>query len=400
MIIYELMAYTLLLLVIIGIATFLYILKSKNIDIWFIGYIKTLFRRLDNTDKPIHILFCFADHFEPMWGRPAIQRERARVDRWIETYPTIADQYRDADGIKPQHTFFYPAEEYREEHLEKLAALCRNGYGEIEVHYHHDDDTDQEFRRVVGEFVTTLYTKHGALSEDPDTGKPAWAFIHGNWTLCNSGRDGRWCGIPHELPLLKELGCYVDMTLPSAPSETQTKKINSIYYASDIPGENKSHNDGVDVIYGGTASGDLMLIQGPLMLNWKRRKFGMLPKIESGDIRGDMPLTNDRIDLWVKAGVHVKGMPYWRFVKVHTHGAQENNIETVLAAPIHRMHRYLQEQYNDGKAYILHYVTAREMYNIVKAAEAGHSGNPNDYRNYIYKRRPNDLNYASAKNQN
>src|SRR5262249_32297077 len=31
----------------------------------------------------------------------------------------------------------------------------------------------------------------------------------------------------------------------------------------------------------------------------------------------------------------------------------------------------------------LHFVTAREAYNIVKAAEAGHSGNPNDYRDYL-----------------
>jgi hypothetical protein len=30
----------------------------------------------------------------------------------------------------------------------------------------------------------------------------------------------------------------------------------------------------------------------------------------------------------------------------------------------------------------LHYVTAREAYNIARAAEAGHSGNPNDYRDF------------------
>ena len=32
---------------------------------------------------------------------------------------------------------------------------------------------------------------------------------------------------------------------------------------------------------------------------------------------------------------------------------------------------------------MLHYVTTREAYNIAKAAEAGKSGNPNDYRDYI-----------------
>jgi hypothetical protein len=31
----------------------------------------------------------------------------------------------------------------------------------------------------------------------------------------------------------------------------------------------------------------------------------------------------------------------------------------------------------------LHYVTAREAFNIVKAAEAGHSGNPDDFRDFV-----------------
>jgi hypothetical protein len=35
---------------------------------------------------------------------------------------------------------------------------------------------------------------------------------------------------------------------------------------------------------------------------------------------------------------------------------------------------------------LVHYVTARELYNIIKAAEASESSlNPNDYRNYAVK---------------
>ena len=43
---------------------------------------------------------------------------------------------------------------------------------------------------------------------------------------------------------------------------------------------------------------------------------------------------------------------------------------------------YLETAYNDGSAYVLHYVTARELYNIIRAAEAGEVGDPDDYRNY------------------
>ncbi len=48
------------------------------------------------------------------------------------------------------------------------------------------------------------------------------------------------------------------------------------------------------------------------------------------------------------------------------------------------MHDHLERVYNDGSNYVLHYVTAREMYNIIKAAEAGRSGNPREYRDFAF----------------
>lgn len=57
-------------------------------------------------------------------------------------------------------------------------------------------------------------------------------------------------------------------------------------------------------------------------------------------------------------------------------------MDTLLGDAADRMHRHLEQNYNDGKRYVLHYVTAREVYNIIKAAEAGLTGNPHDYRDY------------------
>lgn len=57
-------------------------------------------------------------------------------------------------------------------------------------------------------------------------------------------------------------------------------------------------------------------------------------------------------------------------------------MDTLLGEPVDAMHRYLETAYNDGERYVLHYVTSREVYNIIKAAEAGESGNPNLYRDY------------------
>lgn len=57
--------------------------------------------------------------------------------------------------------------------------------------------------------------------------------------------------------------------------------------------------------------------------------------------------------------------------------------QSVLGDATDRMHTYLERHYNDGVNYRLHYVTAREAYNIVKAAEDGKAGDPDEYRDYV-----------------
>jgi len=217
-----------------------------------------------------------------------------------------------------------------------------------------------------------------------ETGQPLWSFIHGNWCLDNSRPDGRWCGLNNEITLLSEIGCYADFTLPSAPDGSQTKKINSIYYAKDDPYKPKSHNTGKDVEVGEQPWGDLMILQGPLCMAWKRVKgFLLMPKIENSDIRLEQPPAISRMKQWLNCNVHVKGKEDWVFIKVHTHGATEPSMSVLFDGRLDNFFSDLEDQYNDGANYILHYVTAREMYNIVKAAEAGEQGNPNNYRNYV-----------------
>jgi hypothetical protein len=367
--------------VLLGIVALGLAVRSRNMQIWLRDYFARPARPA--VAGATHVMFCFVDHFEPMWGRADMPTQQARVDRWCREYRAMASRHRDADGRHPQHGFFYPEEEYVEEHLEKIAALCADGFGEIEIHLHHDNDTPDNFRTAMRRFCDTLHRKHGALSRDPRSGELAFAFIHGNWSLDNSRADGRWCGINNELVLLRELGCYADFTLPSAPSDTQTSTVNAIYYATDDPHAPKSHDRGEAVCVGGVASGDLMIVQGPLGLNWRERRFGLIPRIENADVRRSCPPTPARVDAWVRTGIHVEGRPEWVFVKIHTHGTQERDMDTLLGAEMDAMHDHLERVYNDGDNYVLHYVTAREVYNIVKAAEAGKDGDPHRWRDYI-----------------
>jgi hypothetical protein len=331
------------------------------------------------------VLLCIADHFEPGHGDPGLAVERTRVDAWSQRLPTLAARFTDADGRPPRHTFFFPAEQYRREHLDRLASLCAAGLGEVEIHLHHDRDTSAGLRATLLEFKTRLARDHGLLTRTPE-GDIAYAFIHGNWALDNARPDGRYCGVNDELTVLRETGCYADFTQPAAPDISQTRTVNSVYYAVDNPLRPRSHDYGTDSQVARTPPHHgLLLIQGPIALDWDRRVFGIIPGLDVGAIdgsRGYVPALR-RFRRWVDAGIGVRGRPEWVFVKLHTHGAPERNAATLLGPAMNAFHEAIGREFNDGSRYRLHYVTAREMTNIVRAAEADKKGNPGDYRDYV-----------------
>ncbi|HEV3260596.1 MAG TPA: hypothetical protein VG013_27320 [Gemmataceae bacterium] len=347
-------------------------LRRRGLDRWLIPYAWAApSRKRPRRGEAVHVLLCIADHYEPKLGNASPERARARIEHWLREYPRQLGGFRDSDGRPPRHTFFCPLEEYEAEHLDALAELCRAGFGEVEVHLHHDGDTAEQLRARLLAFKELLARRHGLLARHRQTGALAYGFIHGNWALDNSRPDGRWCGVNNELDVLRETGCYADFTLPSAPSPTQTRKINSIYYACDDPRRPKSHNWGTDVGAGPAPDRALMLIQGPLLLDWRHRKWGLLPHVENACLQGNQPPDIDRLDLWLKARVQVPSRPDWFFVKLHTHGASEANHEALLGAPMVRFHEALARRAREDGGFHFHYVTAREMYNLVRAAEAG-----------------------------
>ena len=361
----------------------------RNAHIWLPGYIRAkIGGQRPPVDRPIHIIFCVADHYEPNHQGASIDQERARVARWRTQYPALFDQFRDANGRPPQHSFFFPAEVYRAEHLDSLAALCADGFGEVEVHLHHGHDTSDNLREQLRSFTTTLVERHGLLSRFPD-GRIAYGFIHGNWALDNGGLDDSVCGVNDELTILRETGCYADFTMPAVPDPAQSRIVNTIYYAQDDPLAPRSYDTGVPVRVGGRPTKDsLLLIAGPLTVWWPRPIRSVMPRIDSGALDcsvGNRP-SAVRLKRWVDANVTVAGRPEWVFVKVHTHGAPEFNADVLLGEDNVEFHRRITQEFNDGTRYRLHYVTAREMYNIAKAAEAGKSGDPAEYLDFEIRR--------------
>jgi hypothetical protein len=356
-------------------------LASKNLHTWLGGYAVDRARRAlrPRAVGPRHLLFAVCDHFEPLWRDAGPPQGRARVRTWSEGYPASFGAFRDADGRPPRHTFFYPGEQYAPDYLEPLADLARRGFGEVEVHLHHDRDTPDGLRASLDRAISD-YSRHGHVSRTAG-GQPRWAFIHGNWCLANSRRDGRMCGVDAELPLLFEAGCYADFTFPSAPDESQPNIVNEIYWPAGDLSRRRAYERGTRARVGEVRRDRLLLVQGPIAL--ARRPGRLAVRIESAAIQAGDPPTPARVDTWVAQDIHVEGRPEWVFVKVHIHGAPERNAASILGDAGRRLHEYLGARYNDGRRWVLHYVTAREMYNVAIAAMEGASGDPSAHRDRV-----------------
>jgi hypothetical protein len=359
-------------------------LREKNLHKWVGGYLRHLGRRAraPRHQGLRHLLFAFCDHFEPLWRRPGAAAGEARVQAWRERYPVLADRFRDADGRRPRHSFFFPAEEYTPFHLERLAELARLGLGEVELHLHHDGDTEGGLRQSIADALR-LFGEHGHLSRVD--GSPRYAFIHGNWCLANARSDGKWCGVDRELPLLFDTGCYADFTFPAAPDESQPGIVNQIYWPAGDLQRARSYEHGQRARVGQRCLDRILMIEGPLALALRPNRLGV--RIENAAVTADDPATPARVATWVEQDIHVEDRPEWVFVKVHTHGAPEGQAASLLGDGGRALHEALA-QYNDGRAWALHYVTAREMYNVALAAMAGERGDPAPHFDYQLKPPP------------
>jgi hypothetical protein len=358
---------------------------------WGCGYLVQRMRLIAKP-RPRHLLFCVADHFEPFSrtiladGRVTggLERETAlrRVMDWCKAYKHVVADVRDDAGRCPKHTFFYPWDEYDPKVLDYIALFCAQGHGEVEVHLHHRADTPERLKERLLACRKTYASEHGLLGRRQD--QAGFVFVHGNWALCNSRPDGDWCGVPGELAILREAGCYMDCTFPSAPSPTQPAFVNQIYYGGDPAEGCRGHRFLVSARVGQEALPDgVLCVPGPLGVNWFDRKDSWLPRLENGEITELHPLTRSRLRHWRSLHVHVAGNPDWVFVKLHTHGLDRSSMEGITGHSARLFYRDLRAWCN-SLGMQLHFVSAREMYNVVKAAEAGKTGNPKAWRNGEY----------------
>ncbi len=341
--------------------------------IWLPAYVSDLFASRESVpDDRKHVIFVMVDHYEP--GFEARGEDRNRT--WLERFRGIADRHHDSYGNRFRYTWFYPYDHKNQPVLRDLSRMPFEGYGEVELHWHHPQTTNEDYPGLLAEGLT-WFRKHGCLRAFTPEGETRFAYIHGSWALDDSREwlsSGvlRRCGVSRELDFLQEQGCYADFTFPAFGTTSQPATVNRIYYAVDTPGR-KSYDHGVEAEVGATDQAGLMLVEGPIGFNTEALQF------EYGGVEGYALPTPHRIRRWIATNIHVKGRPEWVFVKVFSHGQQfrDSILEKRLDPMLTDLEKICAE-----RGMKLHYMTAREAYNLVKAAENGETGDPEEYRDY------------------
>jgi hypothetical protein len=351
---------------------------------WLVRYpgwrAKEFARRLLIPDEFTHIIVVVANHYEPGLGDQAVRR----IEDWWKQARTLGNEVRDHDGTPFRHTNFYPAEQYDHHLLELLAGIQAEGLGEVEVHLHHgidEPDTAENTRRVLEDFRDVLVEEHKCLSREKETGARRYAFVHGNWALANSA-GGRFCGVDEEMQILADTGCYADLTLPSAPDQSQVPRINAIYQCNGPLDERRPHRKGPNLRVGDRPKLPV-IFTGPLVFDWRRRVRGIpVPRVDDGALAANYQLTLERFNNWRGAGIGVRGRPDWVFVKLFCHGFFPWDYDVMIGEPIKRFWLEVMELAERGRQFKLHFASAREAFNMVMAAVEERSGNPGNYRDY------------------
>jgi hypothetical protein len=123
-----------------------------------------------------------------------------------------------------------------------------------------------------------------------------------------------------------------------------------------------------------------MIFQGPLLFAPSPKVSHLFFDLDDGDLHPAVPASADRVDHWVRANVHVAERPDWIFIKTFAHGiSTAADEDATVGSAFDAALTHLEQKYNDGRRYVLHYITARQAYNLARAAADGARGDPHQY---------------------
>jgi hypothetical protein len=277
--------------------------------------------------------------------------------------------------IPPKVTIFYPPSDLPKTDDTALLAFCRATGSEIELQAQRHTGESHDSLVSLTRAREELRERH-LLSTD-ESGAAVFA-LHSSAPQ-NFGTQGSLRGCH----LLRAAGCYARFTKAPLRSRKEKLPLPRIYYrsADELPRSRRVRSDRE---IRNASSDELLTIEQPITVDWSRRRLGLLPRLESGCISSDNAGSVHHLRMWMDCRITLEGRPNWLFVTLPVQcrtGAPSASTEV-----LRRFKEMTSQVAAADRALRFHYVTARELVNIVHAAEAGHSGDPAQFRDFRYRR--------------
>ncbi len=291
----------------------------------------------------------------------------------LKAFASLATEHIDSDGRKFQLTLACPGRNPDSATLNILTEYCRRGLGEIGYLITWDYSSEASMRDELKKALRR-FNSHGWMKTVGS--EVRFAVVRER----SSGERGE-ADLRRQASVLSDLGCYADMSFPGARRSRPQSRVNTMFMVSSADSE--PYNESDELRAGRLGKGGLLVIEGPFLIDWTDWRFTIRPYVEEGHLSQEAPPDPGRVDSWIRANVHVIGQPNWIFVKLMIDGLSDAASAQSLRHSLDQSLMYLEEVCNDDELYRLHYVTAREMYNVAMAAQALKSGNAGLFRDYL-----------------
>ena len=334
-------------------------------------------RPVENALGTRQVMIAICNRFESSSPASADEK-RALIENWTRAFSQFRDEFPDGQDIAPKHTVFLPVEDAESNWMSSLGNVCETAGNEIEFLAPRTVQSADRFREIILRGKEIL-SEHGWLSRD-ETGAIRYGLIH------NGSAERSAPLVPHA-EVLRGTGCYASFLWQSDPNHIPPEYENSLCYFHE--GEAASPRRGLRRVRAerGTRSEceeDILVVPPPHARDRDRKKFGLLPHFETGELSAAEPPSRDRLRLWLDCRITVEARPNWVFITLHIDGSRPENSRMLLGEPMRKFYRTLAELSERDRSLRFHCVTARELVNILHAAEAGHSGNPLQFREFRY----------------
>ncbi len=289
-----------------------------------------------------------------------------QIEQVMDSMTRIAKNHVDYTGRNFRFTFACPVYNWNESEMTRLKDWCATDLGEIELLMPSDYPGTDSLRWLLEK--TVLFPGRSRFAIIRQAGQPSNS---------RTRRDTK-----AELILLRDFGCYADLSFPDPASSLQPLRINSITSVSHQADSDNPYDDAIPIKSGTVSFGDLFVIDGPTIIDWANWNDLFSPTVDFGRLSYNSPPDTARIDRWIRANVHVDGQPNWVFVKLILSDDFLTDSSLNLLNSYDQVLDCLERRFVDGDEFRLHYVTAHEMYNIARAAEAGKIGSAANYVDY------------------